>query len=368
MNHPAGDALRRAGALLCVGVRGAHPGDPQLEADLDLCASVGVGSIVLFDVDVPRYRALLGEGIEGSQARRAAVRNVTAPGQVRALCDHLRRRLGGGVVILVDQEGGQVARFRPEHGFADSLPSATAFAALTPDEQRVAARAQARELAAAGIDGNLAPVLDLGSRPEGPLAVKERTFSADPDVVVACARVVIEAHRAMGLASCIKHFPGLGSATLDTHHARPILGEAFDPEVELVPWRALLAAARPPEMVMASHAVWPAVDPERPVSLSPAALCGILRGEMGYEGVIATDSLDMAGAGADSVEAAVAALKAGADLLMDAVNLGGGADGVEHPARRLAEAIVEAVEGGAVAGGWSEIERRAARVRSLRRG
>src|SRR5688572_24576824 len=80
MNHPAGDALRRAGALLCVGVRGAHPGDPQLEADLDLCASVGVGSIVLFDVDVPRYRALLGEGIEGSQARRAAVRNVHSSG------------------------------------------------------------------------------------------------------------------------------------------------------------------------------------------------------------------------------------------------------------------------------------------------
>lgn len=365
--------LRRAGALLSVGVRGARPGDPRLERDLDLCAEVGVGSVVLFDVDVPHYRALLAGGMEAAEARHRAVRNVESPEQVRALCDHLRARLGEGVVILVDQEGGQVARFRPERGFTASLPSATAFAALPAEARRAAAEAQARELADLGLDGNLAPVVDLGSRPEGPLAAKERTFSADPAVVTTCAREVIEAQRAMGLASCIKHFPGLGSADLDTHHARPVLDEAFDARVELAPWRALIADPIPPEIVMASHAVWPAVDPDRPASLSHAVLTGVIRDEMGYEGVISTDSLDMAGAGpstalgSGSVEAAAAALRAGADLLMDAVNLAGPAEGIEHPARRLAEAVVEAVEAGAVEGGWAEIQRRAQRVRSLRR-
>lgn len=368
MSHPDVRNVRRAGALLCLGVRGARPGDPRLEADLDRCASVGVGSVVLFDVDVPRYRALLAEGMNADEARRAAVRNIESPEQVRALCAHLRERLGPGVVILVDQEGGQVARLRPERGFRATLPAATAFAALAPAERSRAAAAQASELAALGFDGNLAPVVDLGTRPDGPLAAKERTFAADPDVVVACARTVIEAQRARGLASCIKHFPGLGSAVLDSHHARPVLDDRYDPAVELAPWRALLADARPPEMVMAAHAVWPAVDGGRPVSLSHAALTGVLRGEMGYRGVISTDSLDMAAAaGGDSVDAAVAALVAGADLLMDAVNLVGPADGIEHPARRMAAAIAEAVDGGAIEGGWREVERRAERVRSLRR-
>lgn len=370
---PSDTRLRRAGALLSVGIRSAHPGDPRLERDLGVCAEVGVGSIVLFDVDVPHYRSLLDAGMDPAEARRTAVRNVESPDQVRALCDHLRDRLGESVVILVDQEGGQVARFRPERGFTATLPSATAFAALPAEARRAAAEAQARELAALGIDGNLAPVVDLGSRPQGPLAAKERTFSADPEVVTACAREVIEAQRAMGLASCIKHFPGLGSADLDTHLARPVLDEAFDAEVQLAPWRALIADPVPPEIVMASHAVWPAVDPDRPVSLSRAALTGVVREEMGYGGVISTDSLDMAGAGpstalgSGSVEAAVAALRAGADLLMDAVNLAGPAEGIDHPARRLAEAVVEAVEAGEVDGGWPEIERRAERVRSLRR-
>lgn len=367
MSRPDIRNLHRAGALLCVGVRGARAGDPRLESDLDLCASVGVGSVVLFDVDVPRYRALVQEGTAAEEARVAAVRNVVSPAQLRALCAHLRDRLGEEVVILVDQEGGSVARLREERGFRATLPAPTAFAALPPADRRAAVAAQARELAETGFDGNLAPVIDLATHPEGPLAARGRTFAADPDVVVACAREVMEAHRAMGLASCLKHFPGLGSATLDTHHARLVLDETFDAELHLAPWRTLLADARPPEMVMASHAVWPAVDAERPVSLSHAALTGVLRGEMGYEGVIATDSLDMAGAGSDSVDAAVAALRAGADLLMDAVNLGGPPDGVEHPARRMAEAIVEAVEGGVVEGGWAEVEKRAGRIRALRR-
>lgn len=362
------DPVVRAGALLSVGFRGAVPGDPRLEADLDVCAAAGVGSVVLFDVDVPRYRALLTEGRAPDEARWDATRNVHSPDQVRTLCDYLRQRLGDDLVILVDQEGGTVARLRAERGFRAPLPSATDFARLGPAERIAAARRQARELADLGFDGNLAPVVDLARRPDGPLAARGRTFGTDPDTVVACARDVIAGHRAEGLATCLKHFPGLGSARLDSHHARPVLGDAFDPELELAPYRALLDDAAPPEMVMASHAVWATVDAERPASASAAVLNGVLRGALGFEGVVATDSLDMAGAGAGSVEAAVDALLAGADLLMDAVNLGGPEEGVDHPARALAEALAEAVASGRLDGGWDEIDRRTARIRGLRRG
>lgn len=361
------DPAVRAGALLSVGVRGAVPGDPRLESDLDVCAAVGVGSVVLFDVDVPRYRALLAQGAAPDDARRLATRNVESPDQVAALCAHLRARLGDGLVILVDQEGGAVARLRPERGFGATLPSAAAFARLSPAERVAASRRQARELAELGFDGNLAPVVDLAVRADGPLARKERTFDADPRVVAACARDLVAGHRAEGLVTCLKHFPGLGSPELDTHLARPVLGDAYDPDRELHPYRALLADPEPPEMVMASHAVWAAVDPDRPSSASPAVLGGVLRGELGFRGVIATDSLDMGGAGEGSVPAAVDALVAGADLLMDAVNLDGPPEGVDHPARALAEALVEAVESGALEGGWPEVDRRAARVRGLRR-
>ena len=362
------DPVTRAGALLSVGVRGAVPGDPRLEADLDVCAAAGVGSVVLFDVDVPRYRALVESGADPAEARWKAHRNVRSPGQVRTLCGYLRARLGQRLVILVDQEGGEVARLRAERGFLDSLPAPADFARLRSADRREAARRQARELADLGLDGNLAPVVDVQRRADGPLAAKGRLFGGDTDLVIACARDVVVAHRAEGLSSCLKHFPGLGSADLDTHRARPILDGDYDAEIELAPYRALFSDGVPPEMVMAAHAVWLAVDPERPASASPRVLRDVLRNQLGFEGVIATDSLDMAGAGeGGSVPAAVAALEAGADLLMDAVNLSGPAEGIAHPARALAEALADAVESGRVEGGWDAVDRSAVRVQGLRR-
>lgn len=367
---PTSDPLLRCGALLSVGVRGASPGDPRLEADLDICARAGVGSVVLFDIDVPRFRAARADGADALEARRLAERNVRSPEQLHTLCAYLRRRLGAQLVILIDQEGGEVARMRPERGFEACLPAAAVFATWTREHRIDAARRQARELAAAGIDGNLAPVVDLGSRPDGPLVRKGRSFGFDPEVVIACASDVISAHHREGVATCLKHFPGLGSAALDTHLALPVLGADYDSEAELAPYRALIGSTDPPGMVMAGHAIWADVDSLRPASASPSVLTGVLRDELGFRGVIATDSLDMGGAapsGGGSVAAAVASMCAGADLLMDAVNLDGPPEGVPHPAGAMATALAEAVESGAVEGGLDAIDRRAARVRALRR-
>lgn len=364
------DEIRRAGALLTVGLRGAMPGDPALEADLDVCAKAGVGGVILFDVDVPAYRAALGRGMAPRDARWAATRNITGPGQLTSLVGYLRSRLGPDLVVMVDQEGGPVSRLRPERGFHGTLPSAARFAALGGSEQRSAARAQAEALASLGIDVNLAPVVDLAVLPDGPLAARERTFGDDPRRVTGCARAILEANRASGVASCLKHFPGLGTVPEDTHEVLPILDGIYDPKRELAPYRELIQGPSPPEMVMAAHLLWPHRDPERPASRSSVALTDVLRDELGFEGVVATDSLDMGAVldGTTPEGAVVEALTAGADALLYAANLSEHEFADGHPALRLATALARAVDDGALSGGWAEVEARRERIRGLRGG
>lgn len=362
--------IRRAGALLAVGLRGALPGDPSLEADLEVCARAGVGAVVLFDVDVPAYRAARRRGLADREARWSAPRNVTGPGQLTTLVGYLRSRLGRDLVVMVDQEGGNVARLGRDRGFSDTLPSAAEFAALSGPEQRALARRQARVLARLGVDVNLAPVVDLAVRGDGPLAGQGRSFGRDPRKVTGCAQIIVEAHRESGIASCLKHFPGLGSVAADTHEALPVLDGTYDATLELAPYRELIQGPRPPEMIMAGHVVWPARDPSRPASRSRAVLTDLLRGELGFEGVVATDSLDMGGAidGGSALDVAAEALGAGADAVMYAANLSDADFEGGHPALRLATALARAVDQGAIEGGWREVEARATRLRALRRG
>lgn len=366
MSHS--DKLRRVGALLTVGVRGCVPGDPRLEEDLDACLEAGVGGVIVFDVDVPGARAAVADGVDASEARWQAERNVRSPGQLTSLIGYLRRRLGPELLVMVDQEGGAVARLRPERGFTATLPSAEEFGRLSGLEQQAAARRQAAELAELGFDLNLAPVIDVAMDPGAVLAAQGRIYSADPRRVLGAARAMIDAHAAAGLATCAKHFPGLGSVRFDTHEQAATLGASADPEIELAPYRALMSGPRPPEVVMAAHVVWPRVDADHIVSRSAAALQGVLRDELGFEGVIATDSLDMAGAHDEqgTTGAAIASLRAGADLLIHAANLDPQEFDDGHPAPRLVAALAAAVDDGALEGGWSEVDRRARRVRSLR--
>jgi beta-N-acetylhexosaminidase len=362
--------IQRAGALLAVGLRGAVPGDDHLEADLDVCAEAGVGGVILFDVDVAAFRRAVAAGTPADEARWRAERNVRSPGQLKTLVRYLRSRLGDDLVVMIDQEGGAVARLRAERGFAGTLVSAQEFGRLSGPAQQDAARQQAVALADLGIDVNLAPVVDLERRPEARIAVQQRSFGDDVRRITACAQTVIGAHARAGVGSCLKHFPGLGSVVADTHDdVLPVLRDGFDRALELAPYRELIQGPRPPEMVMAAHVIWAEVDATRPVSRSRAALTDVLRAELGFEGVIATDSLDMGAAlagGAGVEEVAIESLAAGADLLLHAVNLSDEAFAHGHPALALATAVAEAVDGGVLDGGWSELEQRTARVRALR--
>jgi beta-N-acetylhexosaminidase len=348
------------GKLLCVGIRGATPGEPQLEEDLETCRRAGVGGVILFDVDVPAQRRLQAE--EGPEvAARRAPRNIVDSQQLKNLVAHVRERLGEQVFVSIDQEGGRVARLSPTRGFAAD-PSAAEFGALERAVQQEAAEHQAARLWSLGFDLNFAPCVDLAIEPANEIIVGlDRSYGRDPESVVEAARVVLEAHRRMHVAACLKHFPGHGSSRGDTHRGAVDITDTWQRERELAPYQAL--CNQPGLAVMVAHVMHRHLDPKRPSSLSPAVIENLLRRELGYDGVVVTDSIDMR-AIADHFtpgEAAVAAVEAGADFVVDGFNLD---ERPEHPATELVRALHKALQEGRLR--RKRIERSLQRLQRLR--
>lgn len=332
-----------AGRLICTGLRGAVPGDDLLEHDLDACARAGVGGVILFDLDVPT----------------GGPRNVQDPAQVAAFVARVRERLGPRVLVCVDQEGGPASRLHEGHGFARP-PAAADFAALDPAARRAAAAAQARLLRDLGIDLNLAPCVDLALEPGNPVITgRGRSYGREPGAVIEAARVVLDAHAAAGVGACLKHFPGHGSSRGDSHLGAVDVTGTWRREDELAPYRAL--AGRPGVAVMIGHLVHLGLDPQRPASLSPAVVGELLRGELGFDGVVATDSIDMRAVSDrwPPAEAAALAVAAGVDLVIDGFNL---LPDREHPARELAAAVADTADGERLAASVARLDRLRARI------
>ena len=214
----------------------------------------------------------------------------------------------GPVVVAVDEEGGRVQRFEAVLG---SMPSAAEMSALPVDEVRVLATARAEALADLGVTVNLAPVLDVGSAP----GIGDRSFSDDPEVVSTHGIAFAEGLLAGGLVPVVKHFPGHGRANADSHDelaTTPSLDELW--EVDLLPFVLVPDGAA----VMVGHLVVPGLTDGLPATLSPAAVTGLLRDSLGFDGVVVTDDLAMGAVGelVDVATAARLSLIAGADLLM----------------------------------------------------
>jgi len=220
------------------------------------------------------------------------------------------------LLIAVDQEGGRVARFGPPH--FRSYPSAAQLG-QTGDAAVVRrnARAIGTELSAVGVNWVLAPVLDVNNNPANAV-IGDRSYGADPELV---ARLGVAAIKGLqdeaGILACGKHFPGHGDTETDSHHALPVIkhDRAHLDSVELVPFRAAIDAGV--GSIMSSHILFPDLDPDYPATLSPRILTGLLRQELGYDGLIVTDCLEMKGIGSLSpAQAAVRAAVAGADILL----------------------------------------------------
>jgi len=309
---PASPSLsQKIGQLLLLGFRGSRPEecDPIVR---DLRAH-HVGSIILFDQD------MTGGSVDTGRAKR----NIESPAQVRELIAHLQGQAGRPLLVAIDQEGGRVNRLKPAYGFPESLSHAELGQLDQPAETYRHAGIIARTLAGLGINLNLAPVVDLDAHPDNPIIRgKGRAFSSDPEAVARHAAEFVRAHRAHGVLTCAKHFPGHGSATGDTHLGLVDVTRTWQ-ERELIPFQRLITGGLA-DVIMTAHVFNARLDPAVPATLSAPVLTGLLRGRLGFEGVICTDDMEMKAIAAHyGLETAVpAAVEAGADLLCFGNNLG----------------------------------------------
>lgn len=244
-------------------------------------------------------------------------RNIRDAAQVRRLTDELRA-LRPDLLVAIDNEGGGIGHLSAAG--APEVPGSYALGVV--DDPNLTARcadALAAHLATLGITVSYAPVADLQHRPDNPI-VRTRSFGADPEAVARHLRAWITATEARGVASCAKHFPGHGGTATDSHH-----GTAVDPrpyealQADLEPFREAVAAGVP--MLMSAHVVFPALDPGRPATLSRRILGDLLRHDLGFDGVLVGDALEMKAIADEYGEAAGAriALAAGADQVIIAV-------------------------------------------------
>lgn len=287
------DDLRRdVGQLLWIGFESDAPGG-ELERRL---RAGDAGAVILFRRNLPGGDELDVEGLVAlNQALHATAR-------------------GERLLIAVDQEGGKVQRVRAP---ATIWPPMERLAGRPADLARRIGAAMGAELAALGFDIDFAPVLDVHTNPANPI-IGDRAFGTEPEAAAERALAFADGLAAAGILSCGKHFPGHGDTDQDSHLALPRLPHGLDRlrAVELVPFARAAAAGVP--MIMTAHVVFEALDPGVPATLSRRALTEVLRGELGYRGVIVSDDLDMK-AIADHIgvaDAAVGAIEAGCDSLL----------------------------------------------------
>ncbi len=308
---PATDAVDLAvkiGQMFMVGFRGLtidaqHPEQHPIVQDI---VARHLGGVVLFDYDVPN-----GE----------FVRNIASPEQLTALTQALQDTAEIPLLIATDQEGGMVSRLRERYGFPPTLSHAALGALDDVAATYEHAAAMAKTLAAVGINQNLAPVVDVNVNPDNPvIAAYERSFSADPEKVIAQATAFIQAHHAQGVLCTLKHFPGHGSSRDDSHRGFVDVSETWSP-MELEPYRALIDAGLA-DSVMTAHVFNRQWDANDPATLAPAAIDGLLRTDLGYEGVVLSDDMQM-GAIRDYYgfdEAIRKTIEAGVDIIAIANN------------------------------------------------
>ncbi len=245
-------------------------------------------------------------------------RNCESPEQLLRLTDSLRDLTGRAELpVLIDQEGGRVARMRPPAWPA--FPAAERFSqlyALAPSSALEAARANARALAltlrSCGINVNALPLLDV--RQEGATdIIGDRALGSEPMQVAALGRVVLDGMASSGVVGIIKHMPGHGRALVDSHKELPVVtSSAEELEVDLEPFERLAAAP----MGMTAHVVYTAWDPDHPASLSSTVIGDIIRGRIGFDGWLMSDDLGMEALAGDFGSRAAGVVAAGCDVAL----------------------------------------------------
>ena len=244
-------------------------------------------------------------------------RNAETPGQLRRLCTSLRETVGRDAPILIDQEGGRVQRLRAPH-WREWMPPLDQVSALAGRESAAFRAMYLRglmigaELRAQGIDANCAPSADI-AWPETHPFLRNRCYGTDAATVTAMARACATGLLEAGVLPVLKHAPGHGRATLDSHHALPRIETPLAElrNTDFAPFRALSDLP----MAMTAHIVLPEIDPETPVTLSPAGV-RLLREDLGLENFLMTDDISMQALSGNIRERAARACAAGCDAVL----------------------------------------------------
>jgi beta-N-acetylhexosaminidase len=289
---------RQVGQMVLAGFKGTTPEDPQVQAVARAISEDRLGGVILF-----RH-------------------NIASPTQLKTLTSFLHRSSGTRpLFIAVDQEGGRVQRLTKERGFTDYFShEEIARKNFSFDQALDHYREMAQELKHYGINLNLAPVVDLSVNKNSRIIAKyERSFSSDPRVVWAYASAFIRAHREAGVLTSIKHWPGHGSAAEDSHLGIVDVTYTWSSD-EKGPYAQLISSGDV-DAVMTAHVFHRGLDKDKPATLSPIIIQGILRGQLKFDGVVFTDCLQMGaitslfGQG-KTEDAALQAIDAGADVMV----------------------------------------------------
>lgn len=276
--------------------------------------------------------------------------NITGKEQLARLCRQIQelvlQETGKPAWIAIDQEGGAVSRLPAD---TTRVPGAMAIAATgNPENARAAGRITGEELRALGVNFNLAPVLDVNVSDANPV-IGVRSYGDRPETVIRYALEMMNGLHEGGVLSCGKHFPGHGDTSVDSHLALPTVDKSLEQlrATELAPFKAAVDAGIP--AIMTSHIMFPQLDPQYPATMSRRILTDLLRQEMGFEGLVLTDCMEMKAIqhSFGTVKGALHAVKAGVDLVL-----------VSHTAataEAVALAIREAVESGDIdRGEWEQ--------------
>ncbi|MEM7534417.1 MAG: glycoside hydrolase family 3 N-terminal domain-containing protein [Chloroflexota bacterium] len=318
----------KIGQMLLVGFQGLTV--DQNSAIVRAIHNYHIGNIVLFD--------------KGSQLGLGR-RNISSSDQLHTLTDTLQASSGLPLLISTDQEGGVVNRLKPQYGFPASVSAERLGASNDLNYTYQQSLTMAQTMADVGINLNLAPVVDVNINPNNPIIARYgRSFSADPSVVTTHAQSFIRAHRTKNILCTLKHFPGHGSSQQDTHKGFVDVTHTWR-NSELIPYEQLIQSGDC-DAVMTAHIFNANLDDQLPATLSKPIITGILRDQLGFDGVVISDDIQMGAIRNHySFETAIYhAVQAGVDIISIANNLTFNRD----VSIRAATTIREFVENGSI--------------------
>ncbi len=322
-----GELRSKIGQMLIVGFRGTEVNDES--SIIKAINELNLGGVILFDYDVP--------------SRGMEERNIINPNQVKKLISDIKET--SPLFVAVDAEGGYINRLKERDGF-NNIPSAKTMSQGSPEETEEYGHYLGEMLSDLGFNLNFAPVVDLNINPDNPIIGKlERSFSDDSEKVAIHALNFIKGLNRYGIISAIKHFPGHGSSRNDSHLGLVDITETYKEE-ELLPYRIIVSAGYT-DMVMTAHVINRNIDPDYPATLSSSFLKDILRNDIGFEGVIISDDMQM-GAITDNYgyeEAIIRSVNAGCDIIIISNN---GSTYNEEDYYRAVEIIFNAVKIGEI--------------------